>query len=51
MPTGPVVGKVLKLGKLRLDLFAQVMYDPMRHNDASTNVWTAKINVTLLFPK
>jgi hypothetical protein len=51
MPTGPRVGKVLKLGKLPINLFGAVYYDPMTHDDASTNVWSFKVNCTLLFPK
>jgi hypothetical protein len=51
MPTGPVLGKVFKLGKMPLNLYSGVYYDPMRHDDASTNVWSWKVNLTLLFPK
>lgn len=51
MPTDPVVGKVLKLGKLRLDFFTGVYYDPFTHDDASTNVWSWKVSFTALFPK
>jgi len=51
MPTGPRVGKVVKLGKLPLNLFTAFYYDPMRHDDAQTNVWTWKVNLTVLFPK
>jgi hypothetical protein len=51
MPTGPRVGKVLKLGKAPINLFTQVLYDPFTHDDASTNVWSWKVNCTLLFPE
>jgi len=51
MPMGPAVGKVLKLGKLPLNVFGAVYYDPFTYDDASSNTWSAKINVTLLFPK
>jgi len=51
MPTGPRVGKVVKLGKLPLNLFTAVYYDPMTHNDASSNTWSWKVNVTVLFPE
>jgi len=51
MPTGPRVGKVVKLGNLPLNLFTAVYYDPFTHDDAQTNVWTWKVNLTVLFPK
>jgi hypothetical protein len=51
MPTGPAVGKVFKLGKLPLNAFTGVYYDPMTHNDASSNTWSFKVNLTVLFPK
>jgi len=51
MPTGPAVGKVFKLGKLPLNFFTAVYYDPMTHNDASSNTWAWKVNLTVLFPK
>jgi hypothetical protein len=51
MPMGPAVGKVFKLGKLPLNAFTGVYYDPFTHDDASTNVWSWKLNLTVLFPK
>jgi len=51
MPMGPVVGKVFKLGKLPLNVFTGVYYDPMTHDDASSNTWSWKLNLTALFPK
>jgi hypothetical protein len=51
MPMGPRVGKVFKLGKLPLNLFGAVYYDPFTWDDASTNVWSWKLNLTVLFPK
>ena len=51
MPMGPAVGKVFKLGKLPLNAFTGVYYDPMTHDDASSNTWSWKLNVTALFPK
>ena len=51
MPTGPKVGKVLKLGKMPVNMFLQATYDPFTHDDASTNVWTWKFNCTFLFPE
>jgi hypothetical protein len=51
MPTGSRLGKVTKLGKLPLNLFGAFCYDPMTHNDASSNTWSFKVNLTVLFPK
>jgi len=51
LPTGPVVGKVLKLGKLPLNLFGAVYYDPVSPDTVSTPKWSFKFNVTLLFPE
>jgi hypothetical protein len=47
---GPQVGKVTKLGKMPIKLFGAFYYNP--ENDAgATAEWTAKLNVTFLFPK
>jgi hypothetical protein len=51
MPTGPAVGKVFKLGKMPINFYTGVYYDPMTHNDASSNTWSWKVNLTFLFPK
>jgi hypothetical protein len=51
MPMGPVVGKVAKIGKLPINMFAGVYYDPMTHNDATSNTWSFKLNMTFLFPE
>ena len=51
MPTGPQVGKVMKLGKLPVKLFGAVYYDPYQDEDSPSAEWTFKLNVTLLFPK
>jgi hypothetical protein len=49
LPTGPRVGKVMKLGSQPVNLFGAVYYNP--NSDGPTSTWTAKINLTLLFPK
>jgi hypothetical protein len=51
MPTGPVLGKVFKLGKMPVNLYSGIYYDPMKHDDQSSNTWSWKVNLTLLFPK
>ena len=51
MPTGSRLGKVTKLGKLPLNLFGAVYYDPFTYDDASSNTWSWKLNLTVLFPK
>jgi hypothetical protein len=51
MPMGPRVGKVMKLGKLPVNMFGAVYYDPMTHDDATSNTWSLKLNMTFLFPK
>ena len=51
MPMGPRVGKVMKLGKLPVNLFGAVYYDPMTHDDATSNTWSFKLNLTFLFPE
>lgn len=49
LPTGPRLGKVTKWGKQPVNLFGSVLYNP---NSSGANAqWTAKVNVTLLFPK
>ena len=51
MPMGPRVGKVMKFGKQPVNIFGAVYYDPMTHNDASSNTWSFKLNMTFLFPE
>jgi hypothetical protein len=47
---GPQVGRVMKLGKIPAKLFGAVYYNP--EDDAGpTAKWTAKFNITFLFPK
>jgi hypothetical protein len=47
---GPQLGRVFKIGKQPLKLFGAVYYNP--EDDAGpTPEWTAKIGLTLLFPK
>lgn len=49
LPTGPRLGRVMKIGKQPVNLFGAVYYDP---NSAGANAeWTAKINFTLIFPE
>jgi hypothetical protein len=49
LPTGPRLGRVMKLGSQPVNLFGAVYYNP--NSDGPTATWTAKINLTLLFPK
>jgi hypothetical protein len=51
MPMGPRVGRVLKLGSQPVNIFGAVYYDPMTHDDASSNTWAFKLNMTFLFPE
>ena len=47
---GPVVGRVFRIGKQPVKMFGAVYYNP--ENDAGpTAKWTAKVGLTLLFPK
>jgi hypothetical protein len=47
---GPQVGRVMKLGKMPVKLFGAFYYNP--EDDAGpTAEWTAKVNITFLFPK
>jgi hypothetical protein len=46
---GPQVGRVTKLGKLPVKLFAEVLYDPIKNN-GPTSKWTFKANLTFLLP-
>jgi hypothetical protein len=39
----------MKFGKQPVNIFGAVYYNP--NSDDSTAKWTAKINLTLLFPK
>jgi hypothetical protein len=48
---GPRVGKVTKFGKQAVNLFGQVTYNPLDHDDEVAADWTFKVNLTLLFPK
>ncbi len=47
---GAQVGRVQKLGKLPVKWFAEVLYNPEDDN-GPTDEWTAKVNLTFLFPK
>ena len=48
---GPRVGKVTKFGKQPVNLFGQITYNPLDHDDEVAADWTFKVNLTLLFPK
>jgi hypothetical protein len=48
---GPRVGKVTKFGKQPVNLFGQVMWNPLDNDDQVSAEWTFKINVTFLFPE
>ena len=48
---GPRVGKVTKFGKQAVNLFGQVTYNPLDHDDEVAADWTFKVNLTLLFPQ
>jgi hypothetical protein len=43
-------GRVMKLGKQPVKLFGEVLYNP-EDNNGATAEWTAKVNITFLFPK
>lgn len=51
LPMGPRLGRVFKPfgGKQAVNLFGAVYYNP--NDDGPTSTWTAKVNLTLLFPK
>jgi hypothetical protein len=49
LPMGPKVGRVFKFGAQPINLFGAVYYDPK--TDGANAKWTAKINVTLLYPE
>jgi hypothetical protein len=48
---GPRLGRVMKFGKQPVNLFGQVTYNPLDHDDEITADWTFKVNLTMLFPK
>jgi hypothetical protein len=48
-PIGPRLGRVFKIGKQPINLFGETWYSPL--NDGPTAKWSAKISLTLLFPK
>ena len=48
---GPRLGKVTKFGKQPVNLFGQVTYNPLDHDDIVSTEWSFKINLTMLFPK
>ena len=48
---GPRVGKVTKFGKQAVNLFGQVTYNSLDHDDEVAADWSFKVNMTLLFPK
>ena len=43
-------GRVMKLGKQPVKLFGEVLYNP-EDNNGPTAEWTAKVNITFLFPE
>jgi hypothetical protein len=47
---GPQVGRVTKLGKMPVKLFGAFYYNPEDDNGPNAE-WTAKFNITFLFPK
>ena len=47
---GGQLGKVTKIGKQPVKLFAEVLYNP-EDNAGPTPEWTAKFNITFLFPE
>jgi hypothetical protein len=47
---GSQVGRVQKFGKQNVKWFGEILYDPESDNGATAK-WTAKVNVTFLFPK
>ena len=49
LPIGPRLGKVMALGKQKVNLFAETFYNP--NSDGPNAEWSLKINFTLLFPK
>jgi hypothetical protein len=51
MPIGPQVGVVTRFGKQPVKLFGEVLYDPIRPDDAVAAKWSAKIGITFLFPQ
>ena len=48
---GPVIGKVTKIGKLPVKLFAAAYYNPVDPDDAPASKYTVKFNITFLFPE
>jgi hypothetical protein len=48
---GPRVGRVMKFGKQPVNLFGQVVYNPLDNDDQVSSEWTIKFNMTFLFPK
>ncbi len=49
IPIGPRVGRVMAVGKHKINFFGAVYYNP--EDDGPSAKWTAKFNMTLLFPK
>ena len=47
---GPQVGRVMKLGKMPAKVFGAFYYNPEADAGVSAE-WTAKLNITFLFPK
>jgi hypothetical protein len=48
---GPRVGKVTKFGKQPVNLFGQITYNPLDHDDEVAADWSFKVNLTFLFPE
>ncbi len=49
VPIGPKIGRVFNIGKLPVNLFGEMLYQPSINGVASQ--WSAKINLTILIPE
>jgi hypothetical protein len=47
---GGQVGRVMKIGHQPVKLFGEILYNPSKNN-GPTAKWTAKANLTFLFPE
>jgi hypothetical protein len=47
---GAQAGRVQKFGKMPVKWFGQILYNPEGDNGATAK-WTAKVNLTFLFPE
>ena len=50
LPLGGNVGRVMKLGKLPVKIFGEILYNPISNNGPIAK-WTFKANITFLFPE